>query len=85
MAEEIKDTQWEDMGNGIVIRSLGSFKAPDKPFSMDDMKNTWAMQVPDGNGNIICTYGRWVDGKMVEDFKETIKDPLPLLKEMIKK
>lgn len=84
MSEEKEDTGWKDIGNGVMFRSLGTFKAPDKPFSMDDIKNTWHLSMPDGNGNVTNTFGRWVDGKMVEDFKEIIPDPLEKLKQFLK-
>lgn len=84
MSTEKEDTEWKDIGNGVMYRSLGSFKVPDKPFSMDDLKNTWHLSMPDGKGNVTNTFGRWVDGKMVEDFKETIPDPLQSFYEKIK-
>jgi hypothetical protein len=62
-----------------------SFKIENvKPFSMEDLKNTWHLSMPDGKGNVINTFGRWVDGKMVEDFKETVPDPLIKLKQFLK-
>jgi len=85
MEDKKDDTEWQDIGNGVMFRSLGTFKAPEKPFSIDDLKDTWHLSMPDGKGNVTNTFGRWVDGKMVEDFKETIPDPLPLLKELLKK
>lgn len=72
--EQNEDTGWNDSGHGYMERTF-KFKAP-KPFSMDDLKNTWFMSVPDGKGNVTNTGGKWVDGKMVEDFRETVSDPL---------
>jgi hypothetical protein len=43
---------------------------------MEQLQNTWLMSVPDGKGNVVNTAGRWVDGKMVKDFTETVIDPL---------
>lgn len=47
-----------------------------KPFSMSELENTWFMSIPDGKGNVTNTGGKWIDGKMVEDFRDKISDPL---------
>ena len=73
----VNDTGWKDSGHGYQIRSVTYDKI--KPFSMEDMKNTWFMSMPDGKGNVTNTGGKWIDGKMVEDFRETIVDPLAKL------
>lgn len=74
MSNEVNDTGWKDIGNGVQMRTV-KYKAF-KPFSWDDMQNTWCTSIPDGKGNVTNTFGKWVDGKMVEDFRETIIDPL---------
>lgn len=75
--EQNEDTGWQDSGHGYMIRTK-KYKAY-KPFSMADLENTWFMSIPYGRGNVINSAGKWVDGKMVEYFKETVPDPLEKL------
>ena len=74
MSEVLEDTGWQDSGHGYMIRQTKFGKI--KPFNLEkEMKNTWCMSMPDGKGNCINTGGHWVDGKMVEEWKEITKDP----------
>ena len=68
------DTGWKDSGHGYAFRS---YKVENvKPFSMDDLKDVWCMFMPDGKGNVINYGGHWIDGKMVEEWREIEPDPL---------
>lgn len=77
MSEIIDDTGWQESEHGYSIRSykIKNFK----PFTMKDLENTWCISMPDGKGNVTNCGGHWIDGKMVEEWRETIKDPLDKL------
>jgi hypothetical protein len=78
MAEIKDDTGWKDSGHGYAARSytIENFK----PFNMKDLENTWMVSMPDGKGNVVNYGGHWIDGKMVEEWRdEPIPDPLAYL------
>lgn len=75
MAERKDDTGWQDSGHGYSFRSF-KYEAPEKPFDWKDLENTWFMSIPDGKGNVINKGGHWIDGKMVEEYSDTMPDPL---------
>jgi len=53
-----------------------SWKMPKmKPFSLDDLKDTWFMSIPDGEGMMTNTWGRWINGQRIQDGSEIVPDP----------
>lgn len=63
---------------GLKKRPYGfhSYTIPAYKFSMDDIKDTFCMGIPDGKGNIEYMFGRIEDGKTVYTHTEITKDPL---------
>jgi hypothetical protein len=70
-----EDTEWKDSGHGYMIRST---KMPlFKPFKLEEaLKDTWCISAPDDKGYVIHCGGHFVDGKMVEEWRKAVPDPL---------